>query len=334
MKVGRFNLGNLSKYRTELMGLSALLILFCHSIAYIELPRNIHYMISFGNIGVDLFLFLSGMGMWYSLTKLKKGMLFWYTDRYKKLFVPYLLVLLSIEAVKFALGKQVEHGIWNYLLGISSLRFYVSHDAAWFIAALIPLYLLAPFFFFLIKKFTWKATILLIVLLYIILFIPPCFTSELVNNIMGNIQFVAVRATCFVLGMSLGQFIKKNSTISMGWLIGMTLVGFLAIVVTSHLVYGYFFFTLPLLSVFCCMIDRCSKWLINFFYFMGGISLESYILNGSLPKLLILTFITLDIPTINNLFPYAVACILGTFLAYIFHRISDRIIYKGQLKYS
>ena len=30
MKVGRFNLGNLSKYRTELMGLSALLILFCH----------------------------------------------------------------------------------------------------------------------------------------------------------------------------------------------------------------------------------------------------------------------------------------------------------------
>lgn len=64
-----FQLSKISKYRTELMGMSAILILVCHSVAYIEMPRILQYVLSFGNIGVDLFLFLSGMGMWFSLTK-------------------------------------------------------------------------------------------------------------------------------------------------------------------------------------------------------------------------------------------------------------------------
>lgn len=68
-----FQLRKISKYRTELMGMSAILILVCHSVAYIEMPRILQYVLSFGNIGVDLFLFLSGMGMWFSLTKLLRG---------------------------------------------------------------------------------------------------------------------------------------------------------------------------------------------------------------------------------------------------------------------
>ena len=64
-----FQLSKISKYRTELMEMSAILILVCHSVAYIEMPRILQYVLSFGNIGVDLFLFLSGMGMWFSLTK-------------------------------------------------------------------------------------------------------------------------------------------------------------------------------------------------------------------------------------------------------------------------
>lgn len=63
------NLGDLSRYRTELMGLSALLILICHSTAYIDMPSIVVYALSVANIGVDLFLFLSGMGMWYSLQR-------------------------------------------------------------------------------------------------------------------------------------------------------------------------------------------------------------------------------------------------------------------------
>lgn len=65
------HLGGLSRYRTELMGLSAVLILVCHVYAYVELPGVMRYMLSLCNIGVDLFLFLSGMGIGIvSLTKM------------------------------------------------------------------------------------------------------------------------------------------------------------------------------------------------------------------------------------------------------------------------
>ena len=63
------SLGDLSRYRTELMGFSALLILICHSTAYIDMPSIVVYALSVANIGVDLFLFLSGMGMWYSMQR-------------------------------------------------------------------------------------------------------------------------------------------------------------------------------------------------------------------------------------------------------------------------
>lgn len=66
-------LNRLSKYRKELMGFSALLILVCHAYAYIDLPPLLGYVLSIGNIGVDCFLFLSGMGLWYSLSKFKLG---------------------------------------------------------------------------------------------------------------------------------------------------------------------------------------------------------------------------------------------------------------------
>ena len=69
----KIQLNEISLFRTELMGLSAILILICHSIAHIEMPVLLRYTLSFGNIGVDLFLFLSGMGMWYSLSKMYRG---------------------------------------------------------------------------------------------------------------------------------------------------------------------------------------------------------------------------------------------------------------------
>lgn len=126
--------------------------------------------------------------------------------------------------------------------------------------------------------------------------------------------------------MSLGKYIQEGKAISAWWLICSFIMGLIIIAITQHLVYGYFFFTLPLLIVVCLVFLRCGKWLKNFSYFMGKISLESYIVNGSLPNLMISAFATMKIPTANNAFPYIIACILGTFWAYGFHKISDKVL--------
>ena len=67
-----FDLGLLSDYRTELMGIAALMVILCHSL----MPPSIDYHSSFlkwfliqGNRGVDIFFFVSGFGLFISLDK-------------------------------------------------------------------------------------------------------------------------------------------------------------------------------------------------------------------------------------------------------------------------
>ena len=57
----------LSKYRTELMGIATLMIILCHSLGYgCEFPSDIIiHIFDFGNIGVDIFLFCSGLGCFF-----------------------------------------------------------------------------------------------------------------------------------------------------------------------------------------------------------------------------------------------------------------------------
>ena len=59
------SLGIFTQYRRELMGVATVLILLCHSLLppAIHCPNDIlRWIIITGNRGVDIFLFLSGLG--------------------------------------------------------------------------------------------------------------------------------------------------------------------------------------------------------------------------------------------------------------------------------
>lgn len=236
------------------------------------------------------------------------------------------MVILPLNAIEYEMGMYKGQDIWNYLFGLTTLRFYVSHDAPWFIAALLPLYLLAPLFYRLIRKYRWKATILMIGMLYATLLIPSSFSSDLLNSVISNIQFVTVRATCFIMGMGMGQAIKEKKTINLLWILLLAANGLLIVLLTRHLVYGYFFFTLLLLVLFCWLIEHGGDLLSKSTRFMGKISLESYLLNGILPKMVIFLFAVFGLSTGNNVIPYWIACILGCALGFSFHIFSSKLI--------
>lgn len=254
------------------------------------------------------------------------GIIHWYLNRYRKLLVPYLLTLAPIVICQVMEWDSPAHGFVDYVLYITSFRFYISHDAPWFIAAIIPLYLLTPLFFSLIKKYAWLASDLIIVVMWSILLIKPTSDTEVINDILRNIQFVSVRATSFVLGISLGRYVQGRRRMRASFLALLVILGVVACSLTKHLVYGYFFFSLPVLFFMIHILDNCDQGLKTFTGFMGKISLESYILNGALPSMMIILFSFIGMPTLHNLLPYIAACAIGTVIGWYIHKISDKIL--------
>ena len=65
------NYSALSKYRGELMGLAILFVVMSH--VWMP-PANFFFPLRrLGNVGVDMFLFVSGMGLWFSWTRSRLG---------------------------------------------------------------------------------------------------------------------------------------------------------------------------------------------------------------------------------------------------------------------
>lgn len=84
---------------------------------------------------------------------------------------------------------------------ISTIQFWINHNGAWFIAALIPLYLMSPAFYCLLCRYGDKAAVVMILLFYAILLVPEDLYTFSEGEVFDNVKFVLIRATCFLLGM-------------------------------------------------------------------------------------------------------------------------------------
>lgn len=73
----KFSVNLLSRYRTHLMGFATLLILFGHSKGNgVLMPGWMQSLCGLASVGVDIFLLVSGLGLWYSLNSQKNNLLY------------------------------------------------------------------------------------------------------------------------------------------------------------------------------------------------------------------------------------------------------------------
>lgn len=64
----KFCVQEISQYRTELMGVATLLVIFGHSAGNgVVMPGWMESLCGLASVGVDIFLLVSGLGLWYSL---------------------------------------------------------------------------------------------------------------------------------------------------------------------------------------------------------------------------------------------------------------------------
>lgn len=145
----------ISKYRTAVMGGSMLSIMLFHQFFISAFPFNFFH--NYGFWGVDIFLFLSGMGLVNSLEK--NTLMTFYKRRLMRLVpgclicgtVKYLIYLLFASYLA-VLKDGLNLGIWS----LASLDL-------WFIHTILIFYLISPVLYHLLNK--WPIVTMVVILM-------------------------------------------------------------------------------------------------------------------------------------------------------------------------
>ena len=319
------------------MGASAILIILCHAPAYIELPKYISAILTRGGWGVDVFLYLSGLGLYFSLSKSYLNTNFslkmWYSHRFKKLIIPYLLSYAPLCIIR---GVIKNESICSVIGDISTISFWIHHGGPWFVALIIPLYLLAPVLFsifYRIKSNRYK-TLFLIIVSSACLFFSAIDLEADYRGFLYNVQFAVSRIPAFIFGMYSGPYVSKAYMVKFPIIWSLSFIGismllkcFIPNLCVSSLM------AVPLMVLLCYIFSKECHTINKICGFMGKISLESYLFNGLLPFFIVNT--SLIIGRVNifyaNYLPYFIVVLLGTILSYLVHKITLRLIPSSEL---
>lgn len=124
------------------MGISAIMILLCHAPGNnVLMPNYFAKILSYGNIGVDIFLLLSGIGIYYSLSDRKVSYLKWYLRRFIRVLIPYWILISPYLIIKFSIDNMpFTECMWN----LFALSYWINGHGTWFVSLIILLYILTP----------------------------------------------------------------------------------------------------------------------------------------------------------------------------------------------
>lgn len=299
-----FPLELLSKHRNAIYGFCIVWIVLFHSIA-INKVYDLYYepgfywlyfIIDCGNVGVDVFLFLSGISLFYSFSK---------NPDIKRFYSKRLTRIVPSAWLIYTLYWFIRYIVLNFDLGLfvsrmTLMRFWVTGDQTmWFVSAIIAFYLLYPliykWLFFKPEYQLLRFIVLLAVAYGGIILIAKCFPGW-----YGNVEIALTRLPVFLMGCYAGKFVKEGKRIH--WLIAaLAIIGVAVffIVLDMKLVKGTsqrFFYAFGgvtitvFLALFFEICERLTKnpdlGLIRFFTWVGGFSLELYLAHIMLNQVL------------------------------------------------
>lgn len=199
----------ISKYRTPLMGFAALWILFFHEWRSLFgdtiLGKAERFMTGMGYFGVDIFFFLSGMGLVYAISKYSVPV--FYKRRFTRILIPGVLALTLRALFKgwdlgFYFATLVGYHFWT-------LNIYTS---MWFYFAIMTLYLLFPLYyrFFSKAKNKYLFTAAVLVVWY--------FLSNALYGIQRfDLYGFTNRIPIFLTGVLAGSMKQEKKEISFTW---------------------------------------------------------------------------------------------------------------------
>jgi peptidoglycan/LPS O-acetylase OafA/YrhL len=184
----------------ELKGLAILFIVFSHVGYFLVTDHRFLFPLTImAGVGVDLFLFLSGMGLTASALKKPLSILNFYKKNLLKLFVPFWISLVLFFSLDFFILKIAYS--WQYIersfLGLfTSVDLYRDlNSPLWYFTLILFYYLIFPLFFY--KKGPWISAIVIYIISLLIL-------HQSIPLISWVAPFYALHIIAFPLGILTG----------------------------------------------------------------------------------------------------------------------------------
>ena len=285
MKIKDIELVNISRYRGELMGAAMLFIMLFH----VSLPRNDLFfgLRRMGNIGVDMFLFLSGIGLWFSWMK-KSSARHFFTKRYLRIYPAWLIMACLYYIPRFHGGDFMA---WLDLIGDITINWdFWLHDELtfWYIPAIMMLYCFAPAYMELIRRHPIYRWLPVVMIMWCILveYVTP------IHQAVGHIEIFWSRVPIFFIGINMGEMVRTKQRID-GAGIWMVIILFVMTLFASIFLeqqrHGLFplyvermlYIPLTLTSILLLnrVFRRTPKWFNKTFKFVGALSLECYLIH-------------------------------------------------------
>lgn len=269
-----FCYNDLSSYRAELMGWAIIWIMMLHFTFH--QVSVLGFVSQYGYAGVDIFMLVSGFGLFHSLEKDSRLTAF-YSKRILRIFPTYYIL------GGFACLFLFHDSIITYLFRCSTIGFWTGGPYwEWYIPSIIAFYWVAPFLKKLIDQKRWFLIGMLVSVIMLLSYIV--IARELVEAKNPHF-FMLYRFPAFMFGMLCAYWMKKGISMRVFWFI--LLVGlpcFVMLFPHHHEIYNYKYlsllFLLPMFTVCFIFISKQFGIFNPLIAHIGKASLEVYLIQN------------------------------------------------------
>lgn len=287
MKIPDIEMANISRYRAEQMGAAMLFVILFH----VALDRGdpFYGLRRCGNVGVDIFLFLSGVGLWFSWTKTPDVKHF-YRRRLLRILPTWLVVATAFYLPDFLGQRHYSTSIADLLGDITINWDFWLHDELtfWYVPAIMLLYLVAPWYMKVIQchpVYRWLP-LLMVVWCVMVEWVLP------IHRAVGHLEIFWSRVPIFFIGINCGEMVRTGRRVSGDavWLLAVTFfMTFGTCLYLEQVRHGHFPlfvermlyipFTVCTVLMMNRIFRRTPRWVNRAFAFVGALSLEAYLIH-------------------------------------------------------
>ena len=287
MKIPSIELANISRFRAEQMGAAMLFVILFH----VALDRGdpFYGLRRCGNVGVDIFLFLSGVGLWFSWVKTPDVLRF-YRRRLLRIVPTWIVVATAFYLPDYLGARRFSHSIVDLIGDITINWDFWLHDELtfWYVPAIMALYLVAPWYMRLIQSrpvYRWLP-LLMVIWCVMVQWVLP------IHHAVGHIEIFWSRVPIFFIGINFGEMVRTHRQLPSEavWLLLVTfLMTFGTCLYLEQVRHGHFPlfvermlyipFTVCTVLVMNRIFRRTPQWVNRSFRLVGALSLEAYLIH-------------------------------------------------------